>query len=277
MLLWGSSIRGGRAAGSAGFGLFLGFWLFSMQPALAQPAKGAASRAQVTGAPEKAAKPDVVSKGKSGAPSQAGAAEKKPGANSKQPGQKGTVVPGIHCPNGALEDPHRGFVRCLFPEEKGAPWLPPPPERSAAAEDPKPSPPAQAEPVPAPPKPAPETKPEPAPAVSAEPPSLEIKPLKFENGEVPAAEKALGKISKDICRCVADKGGMPKASGTLKIQFLVRAQGKAEGVEVLSSQGIAPEAGTCIQKLLKNRSVGHPTSDPVGVTVVLQFKRAGSP
>lgn len=251
MLLWGSSIRGGRAAGSAGFGLFLGFWLFSMQPALAQPAKGAASRAQVTGAPEKAAK--------------------------KQPVQKGTVVPGIHCPNGALEDPHRGFVRCLFPEEKGAPWLPPPPDRSASTEEPKPIPPAQAEPVPVPPKPAPEAKPEPAPAVAAEPPGLEIKPLKFENGEVPAAEKALGKISKDICRCVADKGGMPKASGTLKIQFLVRAQGKAEGVEVLSSQGIAPEAGTCIQKLLKNRSVGHPTSDPVGVTVVLQFKRAGSP
>ena len=31
------------------------------------------------------------------------------------------------CPYGSLEDPHRGFVRCLLPDERDAGWTPPPP------------------------------------------------------------------------------------------------------------------------------------------------------
>src|SRR5258706_3655416 len=34
---------------------------------------------------------------------------------------------GPRCPYGSLEDPHRGFVRCLTPDERDAGWLPPPP------------------------------------------------------------------------------------------------------------------------------------------------------
>jgi hypothetical protein len=101
---------------------------------------------------------------------------------------------------------------------------------------------------------------------------VEVKPPTFESGDVPGAEKALTKVADSIGRCIADNGGLSKATGTLKIQFLVRARGRAEGVEVLSSQGISPEAAACVRQFLKNRNVGHPSSDPVGVTVVLSFK-----
>jgi hypothetical protein len=101
---------------------------------------------------------------------------------------------------------------------------------------------------------------------------VEVKAPTFESGDVPGAEKALTKVADGIGKCVADNGGLTRATGTLKIQFLVRARGRAEGVEVLSSQGISPEAAACVRQLLKNRNVGHPSSDPVGVTFVLNFK-----
>jgi hypothetical protein len=118
----------------------------------------------------------------------------------------------------------------------------------------------------------------PAPAAAAPvfagPPAVEIKEPTFENGDVPRAEKSLGKVSDDIAKCVAKNGGLSRPSGSMKIQFIVRAKGRAEGVEVLSSQNISAEASSCIRLLLKNRAVGEPTSDPVGVTVLINFKAA---
>ena len=35
---------------------------------------------------------------------------------------------------------------------------------------------------------------------------------------------------------------------------------------------VSAEASACVRKLLKNRGVGAPTSDPVGVTVVIGLK-----
>jgi hypothetical protein len=47
---------------------------------------------------------------------------------------------------------------------------------------------------------------------------VEVKPPTFESGDVPGAEKALTKVSDGISKCVADNGGLTKATGTLKIQ-----------------------------------------------------------
>jgi hypothetical protein len=110
--------------------------------------------------------------------------------------------------------------------------------------------------------------------VSAAPPAVEVKEPTFENGEVPRAEKFLGKLSSDIGQCIAKHGGLSKASGSMKVQFIVRARGRAEGVEILSSQGVTPEANACVRLLLKNKSVGAPTADPVGVTFVVNLKAA---
>lgn len=112
-----------------------------------------------------------------------------------------------------------------------------------------------------------------APATS-EPPALEIKGFTFENGEVPRAEKAVTKLADEMGKCVAKNGGLSRASGSMKVQFIVRARGRAEGVEILSSQGVSAEASACVRLLLKNRAIGEPTADPVGVTFVLSMKPA---
>jgi hypothetical protein len=157
---------------------------------------------------------------------------------------------GPRCPYGELSDPHRGFVRCLLPEERDAGWLPPPP---------------QGEPAPSAdtPKDAPRAGP---------PPLVEIGAAKFESGEVPRADKILGKLAGDIARCVADHGGLAGDAGSLKVQFLVRARGRAEGVEVTGEKGVGAEASACVRLLLKDRAIGAPTADPVGVTVTVTLK-----
>jgi hypothetical protein len=156
---------------------------------------------------------------------------------------------GPRCPYGELSDPHRGFVRCLLPEERDAGWLPPPSQGE---------PPAQP-----PPKEAPRSGP---------PPVVEIGAAKFESGDVPKADKALGKLAGDIAQCVAEHGGLTGDAGTLKVTFLVRARGRAEGVEVSGAKGVTAEATACVRVLLKNKAIGAPTADPVGVSVVVTLK-----
>ena len=111
-----------------------------------------------------------------------------------------------------------------------------------------------------------------ASAVVGPPPLVDIGAPKFENGEVPRAEKALTKAATDIAKCVANNGGLTAPTGTLKIQFLVRNRGRAEGVEVLSSKGLSAEAASCVRLLLKNKPIGAPSADPVGVTVTISLK-----
>jgi hypothetical protein len=43
-------------------------------------------------------------------------------------------------------------------------------------------------------------------------------------------------------------------------------------VEVLAAKGVSAEASTCVRHLLKNKAIGAPTADPVGVTVTITFK-----
>lgn len=156
------------------------------------------------------------------------------------------------CPYGELNDPHRGFVRCLLPEERDAGWLPP----SAGAEPKPPEPPKE------PDKPA------------APPPVVEIGAPKFQNGEVTKVERSLGKAAKAIAACVADHGGLAAPVGSLKVQFLVRSRGRAEGVEILAAKGVSQEASSCVRVLLKNKAIGAPSADPVGVTVTITLKPA---
>jgi hypothetical protein len=164
------------------------------------------------------------------------------------------------CPYGRLEDPHRGFVRCLEPGETDAgPFAPGP---SAPAEDA--GAPLDDAGAAAPPADA-------APPVGP-PPEVELGTPSFENGEVPKAEKFLTSNSEKIAKCIAEHGGLTAPTGKLKLQFLVRARGRAEGVEILDAKGVRDEAADCVRVLLKNRVVGPPTADPVGVTVTLTLR-----
>src|SRR5206468_3792149 len=55
---------------------------------------------------------------------------------------------------------------------------------------------------------------------------------------------------------------------------LVRSRGRAEGVEVVTSKNVTAEAAACVRLALKNRAVGAPSADPVGVTVTFNLKAA---
>lgn len=225
------------------------------------------------------------------------------GGDNKYPG----------CPHGALEDPHRGFVRCLGPGEKSPfsptndPKPPPAPDGGTGndagppgadggssspdggtgndAGPPNNSPPAGTQAPPGAPPPAPpgsdgakDAGAPPDPPKPGPPPTVEMKAPKFENGDVPKAEKNLSgkKVLEGIAKCVSEGGGVTGkgGAGSLKVSFLVRAQGKAEGVEV-EPTGVPAEAAKCVRALIKNRSVGTPTADPVGVTVVYSLKSTG--
>lgn len=111
-----------------------------------------------------------------------------------------------------------------------------------------------------------------APSAAALPPNVEVGEVSFENGEVPKAQAFVTASAPKIASCVGDNGGLSGDSGQIKLQFLVRARGRAEGVDVLSSKGVSDAALACITEWLKNRAVGTPSADPVGVSVTIDLK-----
>lgn len=106
-----------------------------------------------------------------------------------------------------------------------------------------------------------------------DPPAVKLSEPEFINGDVPAVTNILEKTLGDVAQCVADHGGLDAEEGGMKVQFLVRARGRAEGVEVLKRHGVTKDAARCVQKLLKNKWVGMPTEDPTGVQFRYDMKR----
>jgi 3-hydroxyisobutyrate dehydrogenase-like beta-hydroxyacid dehydrogenase len=100
---------------------------------------------------------------------------------------------------------------------------------------------------------------------------------RFEGGDVPKAKAVLEKLAKVITKCVNDHGGLHGAKGSIEVQFLVRAQGIAEGVDVQEAQGIDADAKKCVRDALKKKTIGPPSADPVGVTVKIDLEPSASP
>jgi hypothetical protein len=94
---------------------------------------------------------------------------------------------------------------------------------------------------------------------------------KFEGGDVPKAKERLEKLAKAAEKCVDTNGGLAATGATIKIQFLVRAAGIAEGVDVLEAKGLEAKPGKCVRDVFKKKAIGTPSSDPVGVTFTITF------
>ena len=75
-----------------------------------------------------------------------------------------------------------------------------------------------------------------------------------------------------MAECVATEGGLKSQSARLKVMFLVRARGRAEGLIVSSARNIPPKVVRCITKLIESQPVGTPSNDPVGVTALIELK-----
>lgn len=99
--------------------------------------------------------------------------------------------------------------------------------------------------------------------------SAAIENLAFQNGEVPHARAALERIKKDFAKCAVMEPG--PAEGTVEFRFIVRAPGKAEGVDVARVKGVSANIVRCATAALTLRSVGAPSSEPVGVILTVRF------
>jgi len=152
-----------------------------------------------------------------------------------------------------------------------APSTPPAPVYSAAAPTPSTSqgaPVASAAP--------PSTSVSPSAAVVSTPPTLLVASASFEDpafdgGDVPKAKAAIDKLKKAVEKCVNADGGVPKEGASMKLQFLVRAPGIAEGVDVLETKGVPDKARKCVRDTFKRKRMGPPSADPVGVTLTIDF------
>jgi hypothetical protein len=96
---------------------------------------------------------------------------------------------------------------------------------------------------------------------------------KLFGGTVQSLDASLERTRIGVADCVVHHGGMTSERGRLDMQFLVRERGRAEGVEVLRAQGVSEAASACVRKLFKNRFIGMPSDDPVGVSFSYKLKR----
>jgi hypothetical protein len=171
------------------------------------------------------------------------------------------------CPHGALVDPHRGFVRCLAAGEDAGPGAPRDAGDAGSSDAGDAGDAGSSDAGDAGSGDAGDAAPAGVPAVA------EVKTIKLQGGEIPKHEKTIGALMAGVAKCVSEHGGLTAKAGSLKLELLVRARGKAEGVEVRELKGAGAAAATCVRTHVRGRTIGTPTSDPVGVTVQIELKK----
>jgi hypothetical protein len=100
---------------------------------------------------------------------------------------------------------------------------------------------------------------------------VSIESLSFYGGDVPHAPAALDRIKQDFANCSPDGQGL-KGDATVTLRFLVRASGRAEGVDVVQAHGMSSDVVRCVASSLALRPIGAPTVDPVAVSLIVSFK-----
>ena len=201
-------------------------------------------------------------------------------AHSNRPSQpppapSSTSSAGLRCYYGKTLDGHTGKERCLSPEELNPP-LQVVADTSAYGGEP-------------PALHAPEPEADASVALAAEAGQddgedggeeggssgeykARVVSVSFENGVVGRAHSSLKKLSTKMAACVESEGGLKVQSARLKLLFLVRARGRAEGMIVASARNVPPKVVRCITKLIENQAVGSPSNEPVGVTALIELK-----
>ncbi len=203
-----------------------------------------------------------------------------PSASARKTGGKSVDSAGGRDPGciyGKVLDGHTGEIRCLSPEEVSppGPYDTPPPEPSDAGADAGRAAPSNTN-TPGP-KAAPSNTNTPGPKAAPSNTTISVEGPVFENGEVPRAAAALDRMKKDFAHCVTTEPSSLRSDAALQVRFLVRAPGRAEGVDVVQSRGVSADIVRCVTSHLSGRLVGTPSSDPVACTVTLRFKSAGGP
>jgi hypothetical protein len=95
----------------------------------------------------------------------------------------------------------------------------------------------------------------------------------FDGGDVPRAAAALDRMKSSFARCAAGETALMKSEGSVDVKFLVRAPGRAEGVDVDKARGVSGDVVRCMTAVLARSYVGVPSDDPVGVAITLRVRK----
>ena len=95
----------------------------------------------------------------------------------------------------------------------------------------------------------------------------------FDGGDVPRAAAALDRMKGPFARCASIESSLTKNEATIDLRFLVRAPGRAEGVDVDKARGVSSDVVRCMTSVLARSYIGAPSDDPVGVAVTVRVKR----
>ena len=126
------------------------------------------------------------------------------------------------------------------------------------------------------PEPVGSAGPEPlGPAGDRLPVEVDIGPVSVDSGKLPDALKKLRAAKDRFKSCVSYQGALTQPNAEVRIRFLVRERGRAEGVTVTGRQGVSAKAARCLADVVDRRNVGTPDEPMVGATVVIKFTRPG--
>ncbi len=107
------------------------------------------------------------------------------------------------------------------------------------------------------------------------PVEVDVGPVSVESGKLPEALKKLRAAKDRFKSCVNYQGALTGTNAEVRIRFLVRERGRAEGVTVMSRQGVSAKAAKCLADVVDRRNVGTPDEPMVGASVVIKFTRPG--
>jgi hypothetical protein len=113
----------------------------------------------------------------------------------------------------------------------------------------------------------------PPPAVGTRPVVVTLEGPIFDGGDVPRAAAALERMKPSFLRCASTETALTKNEASLDLRFLVRAPGRAEGVDAGAVRGLSVDVVRCMTAALARSYVGAPSDDPVGVAVTVRIKR----
>ncbi len=95
----------------------------------------------------------------------------------------------------------------------------------------------------------------------------------FDGGDVPRAASALERMKGAFSRCASIENAFTKNEASIDLRFLVRAPGRAEGVDVDKARGVSSDVVRCMTSVLARSYIGAPSDDPVGVAVTVRVRR----
>ena len=95
----------------------------------------------------------------------------------------------------------------------------------------------------------------------------------FDGGDVPRAAAALDRMKAPFAHCASTENAFTKNEASIDLRFLVRAPGRAEGVDVDKARGLSADVVRCMTSVLARSYVGAPSDDPVGVAFTVRMRK----